>query len=186
MDSSTRVQAGLTKKAAVALTALVASFAFMVGSADAKTLGKTTLKPDVATFEALAGLGIAVEPIGKAKATDNGISFPISDADLSENLTGTIEHKGGLRFYDGHEEVKVKNFLVRIGREKAKLFSTGGAELKLLKLDLSKAKVRAGGTVVKGIRSELTKQSAQALSATFDAPIAKGTPIGKLDVEFKG
>ena len=186
MDSSTRVQAGLTTKLALALAALGATFALAIAGADAKSIGTTTLKPDTATFEALAGLGIAVEPIGKAKAKGNGIGFPISGADLSENLTGTIEHKGGLRFYNGHEEVKVKNFLVRIGREKAKLFSTGGAELKLLKLDLSDAKVRGGGTVVKGIRSELTGQSAEALSDVFGAEIARGTPIGKLKVELKG
>lgn len=188
MDSRTRVPAGLTRKLAMALAALVATFAFTAfASAGANDNGTTTLKPDKATFEALGDLGITVSPIGKAKVKGNGIGFPITKVDLSDRLTGTIAHKGGLRFASEQAEVEVKDFLVRIGSKKAKLFaSAGDAELRLLNLDLSDAKVRGGGSTVKGIQATLAKPGAEALTATFGAPIAKGTPIGKVKVEVKG
>ena len=57
--------------------------------------------------------------------------------------------------------------------------------MRLLDLDLGKAKVKDGGQAVKGIEATLAKPGAEALSATFGAPIDKGTKIGKVTVAFK-
>jgi hypothetical protein len=171
------------------MAAAIAAVAVMLGSvatAEAKNLGSTTLKPNVATFEALADLGVAVTPIGKAEATNKGIAFPITGAKLSQDLTGKIDHKGGLKFASESAKLKVKNFQVKIGERKAKLFAFAGEDkVRLLDLDLGKAKVKDGGQTVKGIKATLAKPGAEALSATFGAPIDKGTKIGKVTVAFK-
>ena len=173
----------------VAAVALIAAFAVVLGSAvtaEAKNLGSTTLKPDNATFTALADLGVEVSPIGKAEATNKGIAFPITGAKLSKNLTGEIEHKGGLKFESSSAKLKVKDFIVKLGKNKSKLFAfAGGAKVHLLDLDLGKAKVSKDGKTVKGVKASLAKAGAEALSATFGAPIEKGTPIGTVTVAFK-
>lgn len=172
----------LVAAAAVALVAMLGAAA----SADAKRLGATTLKPNAATFEALSDLGVAVAPTGPAKATKKGIAFPITGAKLDDDLTGRIAHKGGLKFEGESAKLKVKNFVVKLGERKAKLFAkAGGNSIRLLDLNLRKAKVRNQGTTVKGIKAKLAKPAAEALSATFGTEIPKGTPIGKVTVAFK-
>lgn len=188
MSHSIRNDAGLKRWALVAVAALVAMVAMLgsAASADAKRLGATTLKPDAATFGALADLGVAVAPTGPAKATKKGIAFPITGAKLDDDLTGRIDHKGGLKFESESAKLKVKNFVVKLGERKAKLFATaGGGSIRLLDLSLSKAKVENKGKTVKGIEATLAKPAAEALSATFGAEIAKGTPLGKVTVAFK-
>jgi hypothetical protein len=187
MDSSTRGRAGLVRSLVAVAALIAATLAFSAfASAGAKTLGTTTLKPDPVTFETLAGLGVDVTPTGKAEAGANGIGFPINKVNLKKNLTGTIDHKGGLLFASDTASVEVKNFEVKIGKEKAKLFAdAGGASLRLLDLDLSNVKVGAGGNSVRKIRAFLARPGADALTAAFGAPIAKGTPIGEVKVVFK-
>jgi len=176
---------GLTRWITVAV-ATVAMALGSVATAEAKNLGTTTLKPNVSTFEALADIGVAVTPIGKAKATNKGIAFPITGAKLSPDLIGRIDHKGGLKFASESAKLKVKNFQVKIGEKKAKLFAfAGGDKVRLLDLDLSAAKVKNGGKTVKGVKATLAKPGAEALSATFGTQIDKGTKIGKVTVAFK-
>ncbi len=175
-----RMIASLAAIAAIALT-----FG-MAANAEAKDLGKTTLKPDTATFEALASLGVSVTPVKPAKAGKKGIAFPITGAKLDKDLTGSISHKGGLKFAGGGNKLVVKNFVVKIGDKKSKLIAYAGKDkVKLLDLDLSKAKVKNGGKTVSGVKASLAKPGAEALSATFGADIKKGTPIGKVTVAFK-
>ena len=174
-----RLLASLAAVAAIALTLGVAA------SAEAKNLGSTTLKPDKSTFEALSDLGVTVAPIKPAKAGGKGIAFPITDAKLDKNLTGKIEHKGGLKFSGGGEKLAVKNFVVKIG-DKSKLIAYAGKQkVKLLDLNLKQAKVKNGGKTVSNVKASLAKPGAEALSATFGADIKKGTPIGKVTVAFK-
>lgn len=187
MDSSKSMRTGMVRGVVAVAALIAATFAFSaLATAGAKTLGTTTLKPDVPTFETLAGLGVEVTPTGKAEAAANGIGFPITKVKLKENLTGTINHKGGLLFASETAEVEVKNFEVKLGKEKGKLFAeAGGAELRLLDLDLSNIKVGQGGNSVRKIRAFLARPGAEALTATFGAPIEKGTPIGEVKVVFK-
>ena len=174
-----RLLASLAAVAAIVLTLGVAA------SAEAKNLGSTTLKPDKSTFEALSDLGVTVTPIKPAKAGGKGIAFPITDAKLDKNLTGKIEHKGGLKFSGGGEKLAVKNFVVKIG-DKSKLIAYAGKQkVKLLDLNLKQAKVKNGGKTVSNVKASLAKPGAEALSATFGADIKKGTPIGKVTVAFK-
>lgn len=173
----------LTAVAAVAAIALTFG---LTASAEAKSLGKTTLKPNVSTFEALSDLGVSVTPLKPAKAGKKGISFPITGAKLNKNLTGKIDHSGGLKFAGGGAKLAVKNFLVKIGKNKSFLYAYAGkAKVKLLSLDLSKAKLRNKGATVTNVKAALAKPGAQALSATFGADIPKGLPIGKVTVAFK-
>lgn len=172
----------------VALTALVALALTlgMTANADAKKLGETTLKPNTKTFEALSDLGVSVTPLKPAKAGADGIAFPITGAELDRDLTGKIEHRGGLEFAGGGAELAVKDFLVKIGKEKSNLFAYAGkTKVKLLSLDLSKAKVSDKGATVSRIKASLAKPGAEALSQTFGTEIPKGTPIGKVTVAFE-
>jgi hypothetical protein len=188
MTHSIRDGAATTRRLTLPLALLLAMAALLglAGSAEAKQLGDTTLKPNAQTFEGLADLGIGVAPTGPAKATKKGIAFPITGAKLDKDLTGRIEHKGGLKFESEGAKLKVKNFLIKIGEEKAKLFAdAGGSQIRLLDLSLKKAKVSNGGKTVKGVKATLAKPAAEALSATFGADFQKGIPIGKATVAFK-
>lgn len=167
---------------------LIASVALLgtAATAEARNLGSTTLKPNVSTFEALADLGVAVAPTGPAKVTNKGIAFRITSAKLDDDLTGKIKHKGGLKFESSGAKLKVKNFIIKIGERKSKLIAfAGDAKIRLLDLDLNKAKVKNGGTTVKGVRATLAEPAAEALAATFHAPDLTGAKIGKATVAFK-
>ncbi len=188
MNQATTITGGFRSRLLVSLAAFAAIVLTLglTATADAKTLGSTTLKPDKATFGALADLGVAVTPTKPAKAGKKGISFPITGAKLDKDLTGKISHKGGLKFAGGGNKLVVKNFVVKIGDKKSKLIAYAGkAKVKLLDLDLNKAKVKNGGKTVSGVKASLAKPGADALSATFGADIKKGTPIGKVTVAFK-
>ena len=187
MNHATTITIGLRRGLFAALAVATATVLALgaAANADAKNLGSTTLKPDKATFEALSDLGVAVTPIKPAKAGGKGIAFPITGAKLDKNLTGKIEHKGGLKFSGGGEKLAVKNFVVKIG-DKSKLIAYAGKQkVKLLDLNLKQAKVKNGGKTVSNVKASLAKPGAEALSATFGADIKKGTPIGKVTVAFK-
>ena len=185
MTDSFGFSTGLTRWMAAA----IAAAAVMLGSvamAEAKNLGSTTLKPNANTFEALADLGVSVAPTGPAKVTNKGIAFRITGAKLDENLTGKIKHKGGLKFESSSAKLKVKNFIIKIGDRKSKLIAfAGDSKIRLLDLNLKKAKVKDGGTTVKGVRATLAEPAAEALSATFHAPDLTGAKVGKATVAFK-
>lgn len=182
--SNTPIRRGLI--AALAGVAVMAAALGAVATAEAKTLGTTTLKPNAPTFKTLGSLGISVAPTKPAKAAKGGIGFPITGAKLSSGLTGSIKHKGGLEFKSSDAKLKVKNFVVRITKKKAKLVAFAGKQkVRLLRLDLSKAKVTRGGKTVKRVKAKLARPGAEALSATFGAHIAPGTPIGRVQVAFK-
>lgn len=185
MTDSFGFSTGLIRRV-IAVLAVAAVSLGAATTAEAKDLGTTTLKPNVDTFEALADLGVAVTPIGKAEATRRGVAFPITGAKLSQDLVGKIDHKGGLKFASESAKLKVKNFQVKIGEEKAKLFAFAGQDkVRLLDLNLDKAKVKNDGKTVKGVKATLAKAGAEALSATFGTQIDKGTKIGKVTVAFK-
>lgn len=179
-----RVAAGI-----VTVAVAVAGSLGLVASSSAEpvTGGKTLLKPDQDTFEALADMSIGVDTTGAAKFGNKGAKFPVTGGIVGEAGKDTIEHKGGIAFFrEGGASVKVSKLVVVLGDEKGKVFGkSDGAELTFLKLDLSDAEQSGvpGRINIEGAAASLTKQSAAVLSEAFDADIRKGVPVGEIDIE---
>jgi hypothetical protein len=156
-------------------------------SAEPVTGGKTVLKPDVDTFEALADMSIGVDTTGAASFGNRGAKFPISGGIVGEAGKDTIEHKGGIAFFrEGGAGVKVSKLTVVLGKNKGKVFGkSDGAELAFLKLDLSESEGSGvpGSITIKGAAASLTRQSAAVLSEAFDEDIRKGVPMGELKIK---
>ncbi len=150
--------------------------------------GKTVLAPDVDTFEALSDYGIVVTPVEGAKSNAKGIVFPITGGEVSSNVTGTIEHSGGLEFMNSSgATLVVDDFLVKLGNSKAKLFATSGTDaFRFLNLDISGSRItgeQGGALNIKKIDATLAKPAAKALTTFVGTPIDKGTPIGELKIK---
>lgn len=175
------------------IAALVATFALALApSAFAGAQlggGATTLSLDPAVGQALGSLGVSVAPISPAKAGRSGISFPITGGNIHPSTAvGRIEHSGGLRFSAGGKKLDVRNFNVRVASDAFLTAQVGGARVKLLTLDLAKAKVKRSGfdTRVSGVTAALTGTAARALNATFAVKaFKKGLVIGKVKVSAK-
>ncbi len=174
----------------LAAAALVAALMVAASApAAAKLGGKTTLAPQAATFEALAAAGVTVAPSGDASAGSKGISFPITGGKLNlENLTGKIEHSGGLTLSGHGASLTVEDFVVKVGSKSVIRASVaGGGKVRLADLDLDKAKVRQNGgkVVISNVKVLLAKRAAAALSATFGLPDLTGADLGKATVKAK-
>ncbi|HEY8001413.1 MAG TPA: hypothetical protein VID76_05690, partial [Solirubrobacterales bacterium] len=119
-----------------------------------------------------------------------GINFPISGGDVGDGPKGTVEHKGGLVFARNTAEggiVKFTQFIVKIGKNKTKLFAKSDhSAVRFLDLDLSNATI--GGSAgtdlrIKGAEASLAKGGAQVLSDTFAFLFHKGIPFGSVTVK---
>jgi Htaa len=157
-------------------------------NADPVSGGKTVLKPDADTFEALADMSIGVETTGAAKDGKNGLSFPITGGDVKEGPKGEIDHKGGIAFFtEGGGSVKFSKFAVKIGKNKTKVFAKSDkATVRFFDLDLSDATISgSAGTnlKIKGAEATLAKQGAQVMSDVFNFPFKKGIPLGSVTVK---
>jgi hypothetical protein len=166
--------------AVMALVSLLAMAA--LSSANGVVSGKTKLKPDSDTFEALADMSIAVETTGKAEFKPSGAKFPVSggDIDPTAGFQGIYGHRGGLMFSrsDG-AAIKFKHLTIEIEQNKAKLFaSASGSELKLAALKNGQIAGTDTSFQLKDAEAELAKQGAEALSETFDFDFHKGIPLG--------
>lgn len=157
-------------------------------NADPVSGGKTVLKPDVDTFEALADMSIGVETTGGAKTGKNGLSFPITGGDINAGPKGELDHKGGLAFFtEGGGSVKFSKFVVKIGKNKTKVFAKSDhSEVRFFDLDLTDATI--GGSAgtnlkIKGAEALLAKQGAEVMSDVFDFPFKKGIPLGSVTVK---
>jgi hypothetical protein len=150
--------------------------------------GKSVLSPDVDTFEALSDYGVTVTPVEGAKENNKGVVFPIEGGEVSSNVTGTIEHSGGLQFTNASgATLVVDDFLVKLGKSKGKLFVTSGTDaFRFLNLDISESRIsgeQGGALNIKNIEALLAKPAAKALTTFVGTPIDKGTPIGELKVK---
>jgi hypothetical protein len=169
----------------LAIPALVLAMAMVVAqtSANGVKSGKTKLKPDPDTFEALADMSIAVETTGAAEFKPSGARFPVSggDIDPTAGFQGIYGHKGGLLFSRSTDgaEVKFRHLTIEIEKNKAKLFaSASGGELKLAKLVDGKLSGTDTSFQLKKAETSLSRQGAEALTETFDFPFRKGIPLG--------
>jgi hypothetical protein len=177
----TRTMAALAATAAALIVAPTAV-------ADPVTGGKTLLKPDVDTFEGFADMSTSVGATGAAEDTTKGVVFPISGGDLDDDLSGTVEHRGGLVFsqnFAGGEVLKFSKFFVKLnGGNKAKVFAkSGDSEIRFLDLDLSAAAIDPGAAIQVNSKATLAKPAAELMSDVFDFPFRKGIPIGKVRIK---
>jgi len=171
-----------------AVAALLLLAAAPVASAGGRLAGgTTTLSLDPAAVSALGSLGVGVTPIGPAKANGGGIAFPITGGDIHPSTAiGRIQHSGGLRLSAGGKRLDVTRFNVRIAGEAFLTANVGGARVKLLTLDTSKAKVGRKGfdTTVSGVGVALTGTAARALNATFGVRAFRtGLRLGTVKVD---
>jgi hypothetical protein len=181
------VHNSLSRRALVALTAACAAMALFAVqvSANGVISGKTKLKPDPDTFEALADMSIAVETTGKAEFKPTGAKFPVNggDIDPTAGYQGIVGHQGGLRLTrsDG-ATVKFNRLFIEIegrrgGRSKLTAF-VAGEGLKLAALRDGQLAGTDTSFVLKNAEATLSKQGAEVLTETFDFPFRKGIRIG--------
>ncbi len=154
--------------------------------------GKTLLKIDKDTADALSDAGVEVEATGAAVGpTDKHryFAFPIVGGKVDKKpLGGKIVHSGGLRFSAGSESVTVKRFVIDLDRAilTAKVAGTD-QRIDLLMLGApDSAKVGDGRIVLKGVDARLTSEAAKALNAALDTDLfARGLLIGEATVIAK-
>jgi hypothetical protein len=170
--------------AALAAIALLAAAAAVPASAATVKLGggSTTLALDPGAAKALTSLGVAVTPIKPAKAGSSGISFPVTGGKINPaTAAGRIAHSGGLQLRAGSTRVRLRSFVIRVGKSPTLSVKVGSARLTAFTLGLGKAKVtRAGlGTRVTGVVVRLSSKGAAALNGAFGVhAFARGLRIG--------
>ena len=154
-----------------------------------KLAGKTTLAPKAATFDTLAAAGVTVAPSGVAGAGSKGISFPITGGKLDlDNLTGKVEHKGGLTFSGHGTSVTLQGYVIKVGAKNViRARVAGGGHVRLADLNLKQAKIkqRGGKVVISNVKVLLANKAAEALSATFGLPDLAGANLGRATVAAK-
>jgi hypothetical protein len=168
---------------AVAALAAMLALAALAGANGVKS-GKTKLKPDVDTFEALADMGISVETTGAAEFLPTGAKFPVfgGDIDPSVGYWGQYGHKGGLLFSrsDG-ASVKFKHLSINIHAQKGRMFATAnGNPLKLAEFKITNLAGTDTSFQFKNAEATLAKDGAGVLSRTFDFDFNKGIPLGTI------
>jgi hypothetical protein len=169
--------------------AAVASLALAASAPAAKLGGKTVLAPEAATFETLAGAGVTVTPTGTASAVSAGIAFPITGGRFNaDQVTGKVEHKGGLTFTGHGASLTLENFVVKVGDKNViRAEVAGGGHVRLADLDLDEAKIqqRGGKLVISNVDVLLAGKAAAALSGVFGLPDLRGADLGTATVKAK-
>jgi hypothetical protein len=130
--------------------------------------------------------GLAIEPVGAAKAGVSGVSFPITRGRLvTETLAGRYGHRGGLKLaVEGKPTVVVRRFVIdtKAGELKGSVFVDGKfvARIPLFALGLGTAEsVRTKRFLrVTAVNAALTEEAAGALNGVFGTSLEGGTKIG--------
>jgi hypothetical protein len=150
--------------------------------------GTTTLALDPGTAAALTDAGIAVAPIGPARATSAGIVFPVTGGRLSADpLGGRIRHAGGLRLASDDAAVRLRRFVIELDSSPNLTAKVGGSRVSILDLDLSQAELSVTGRRVaaSGVIATLSADGAAALNQAFGLQLEEGLTIGTADVEVR-
>ena len=180
-DSPKRAGFAPARRIVFAAATVVASVTILAtASAAPITSGKTVIKPDQDTFEALADMSIGVEPTGAAKFGHNGFKFPVSGGKTGGQSGKTIiDHRGGIAFFtEGGPSVKFSKLEIQAGN-KVKVFAKSNhAAVRFLDIKGGQVSGTDTSLTVKGSKVTLAKAGAGVLSETFDADIQKGVPIG--------
>ncbi|MGK2956286.1 MAG: hypothetical protein ACSLFI_11540 [Solirubrobacterales bacterium] len=179
----TWVAFGLVTAIALALLGVGAS-----GAQAEKIAGGTTkLKVDKPVAKVLKRNGVSLAPVKPAKVMGGGVVFPITGGDLNlKTAAGTLRHSGGLRFAAGGKKLVATSFVVKTGKGNVLSGKVGGSRVNLLKLNLSKAKVKRNGLglTVSKVGASLTGTAAKALNATFGVKLfKKGLRLGHVAVD---
>ena len=196
-------RASMSAPALVTLASVIAALVLALSPSSAQSAerhngnavelsGKTWLKIDEDTADALSDEGVKVEATGAAKGpTDERpyFTFPIVGGKVDNDpLGGKIVHSGGLSFSAGSEEVVVKRFVIDLDRGvlTAKVAGTG-QRIDLLRLGAPEdVKVGSERIVLKGVDAKLTSQAATALNEAFDTDLfERGLLIGEATVIAK-
>ena len=96
---------------------------------------------------------------------------------VDDQLRGSVEHNGGIRFRAGGTSVSLRNFTYTIGRRSTLSAQVGSSRLTILNLNLGKAEVGGDGPLTKtasGIRATLTAGAARALNHARSGPGSAG------------
>lgn len=162
--------------ASIAATLLLAPAA---RAADPLAGGTTRLKPAKAVSVALVSRGVTIEQS----------TFTISGGALtSGRASGVIEHEGGLTFRGAQASLAATGLRIRLAERSTLTGTVSGIRVRLLRLDLSAAKVTRRGldTRISGIAGRLTPVAAGALNRTFaTARFKPGMRLGTLSVRAK-
>ncbi len=156
----------------------------------AVTGGQTMLQLDSGTARALTGAGVRVSPVGQARNTASGLTFPVRGGEADPGtLAGTVTHRGGIRFRAGGRSVVLRDPTYRIGERSTLSARVGSARLTIANLDAGGARIAAGGaldTGVSGVTATLTAGAARALNATFSTRLFRaGLKLGTVRSEVR-
>jgi hypothetical protein len=177
--------------AAIAISgALALAFVLaLAGTAKANPIasGSTSLFLNKGVVNVLKKNGVKVAPIRPAKVQRGAVAFPITGGQLNPSTAvGTIRHSGGLRFQAGKKRLVARNFTVRTGKGNVLVARVGKANVRLLTVDLKRARVgRNGlGINVTRVKVALTGAAANALNKTFRVRLFKrGLVLGSVVVK---
>lgn len=190
-------------KLVTALGLVVVFAVAAVGSASAQSStltlvgDKTKLVTDPATTKVLLDNGIVPQPVGPTgfdvpPGSKGSVrySFPITGGMLdAATLAGTIDHSGGINFVNtkNGSNLLLTDFRIEINADPGLTAAVGGTSLRvrILDLDLSKAKILAKGNTirVKKVGATLTADAAGALNATLGVSFfAEGIKLGTAQV----
>jgi hypothetical protein len=155
----------------------------------ALTGGSTTLKLAPGTAKALDDLRVTVGLVKPARAAQAGPAFPIVGGRVdATSMAGRIRHSGGLKLSAGGTTVRATRYTIRIKKRPDLTARIGSARVRLLALDLSKAKITKHGNRVKvaRVKAFLTRPAAKALNAAFDVTAFKaGLRVGTATVRAR-
>ncbi len=172
----------------IAAAVAIAVMAPAVAGAHVRTYGATTLQLDPGAAAALTSLGVTPGVIAPASATSAGLSFPITDSPLRALHTGTITHSGGISLTAGSTQVDLTDFWINlIGRPNLSA-EVGGARVRILSLDLSRARahVSRGVLTLGPVTARLTQTAADALNSAFGVTaFTKGLVLGTATVNYR-
>ena len=173
---------------AIAGAVTLAFILVFAGTAKANPIasGSTSLFLNKGVANVLKKNKVRVAPIRPAKVQRGAVAFPITGGSLNPaTAVGNIRHSGGLRFQSGKRRLVARNFTVRTGKGNVLIARVGKANVRLLTVDLSRAKVTRNGLGINvtRVRVALTGVAAQALNRTFKVRLFKrGLVLGSVVV----
>jgi hypothetical protein len=170
--------AGFASLIALAMVLVLASGA----SANPIASGSTALAVDKRPAKKLKKNKIVVQRVKPAKVQKGSFVFPVTGGKLnpSDPSTGVIRHSGGLKFKKGKRKLVAKKFVIKVANGVV-VAKVGGNNVRLLSVDLSKAKISRNGfgITVKRVGLSLTGAAAKALNKTLKTKaFKKGLRLG--------
>lgn len=148
--------------------------------------GRTRLRFDAATFQAIDSAGLVVATAAPARAGRLRAAFPIIGGDANPaNGRGFYSHRGALAFTDGGDRiVQLQQLRTSVGGRHPLLTArVGNARITVAVLK-GRAKVTHDADFVrlKGLRAVLTSTAADALNAALATDVfERGVKLGRVD-----